>query len=94
MFLNFKSSTPSHVSSACDILGVVNENYVSVELDQVEGRIQLSVWDEARHSKHCFLKLRVGTCMWDHLGELFEREDSKPAQDGDFEGLKASTNHE
>ena len=75
MFLNFKSCTPSHVSSACEILGVATANYVSVEVDQVEdGRLQLSVWDEARNSKHCFLKLRGGTCMWAHLGALFERE--------------------
>ena len=73
-FVNFKSSHPSHVSSACEILGVPNENYVSVELDVIEGtRYQLSVWDDARHSKGGHVKPRCGGRMWDHLEEMFER---------------------
>jgi hypothetical protein len=72
-FVNFKSSTPSHVWSACDILGVSRADYVSVELDVIGGsKYQLSVWDDARHSKSGFVQPKCGDGMWDHLGDMFE----------------------
>lgn len=83
-YRNYQTSNLSHVLTACEVLGVPNQNFVSAELDEIEGfpgtTCQLSVWDVARNHKCGFVRLRVdgdmrcgsGSEMWDRLGELFE----------------------